>query len=111
RDLRSGSELQFVPRHPRAGDLADDGRVDTEVLERLDEGGGCSLGNVAGHLARRRGAAENAAVGKLVLLVRLDRADVEEARLIGILRGQRLDQKWRRLRVPDDGGKVVHDVA
>ena len=37
RDLRPGRELQLVARHARAGDLADDVRVDAEVRERLHE--------------------------------------------------------------------------
>ena len=36
-DLRARRELQLVARDARAGDLADHGRVDAEVRERLDE--------------------------------------------------------------------------
>ena len=37
RDLRARRELELVARHARAGDLADERRVDAEVRERLHE--------------------------------------------------------------------------
>ena len=37
RHLRAGRELELVARHARAGDAADERRVDAEVLERLHE--------------------------------------------------------------------------
>jgi hypothetical protein len=42
--------------------------------------------------------------------VRLDRADVEQRRLVGILRRGRLDEQRRRLVLADDVGIVVHGV-
>ena len=51
-----------------------------------------------------------AAVRQRVLLVSLDLADVEEARLVGILGRDRLDQERRGLVLPHDVREVVHDV-
>ena len=65
------------------------------MLERLDERGGGPLRDVPGNLVRRRGTAEDAAVGEPVLLVGFDHADVEEARLIRVIRGHRLDEQTR----------------
>ena len=48
RDLRPRRELQLVARDARAGDLADDVRLDPEVLERLDEELGDARGRLAG---------------------------------------------------------------
>jgi hypothetical protein len=110
RDLGARRELQLVARYPRAGDLADDRRLDAEVRERLHERGGGALGHVFRHVARCRGLAQDAAIGQLVLLVRLHRADVEERRLVRVLRRGGLDQQRRRLVLADDVGVVVHGV-
>jgi hypothetical protein len=48
------------------------------VRERLDERRRSALGDVGGQLVRRGRTAEDVAVGKVVLLVLRDRADVEE---------------------------------
>ena len=110
RDLRAGRELQLVARDARSRDLADDVCVDAEVLQGLDERRGSALGYVARDLVRGRGAAEDRAVRQRVFLVGLDLADVEEARLVGILGRDRLDQERRGLVLRHDVRKVVHDV-
>ena len=87
--------MQLVTRHARARDLADDRRVDAEVLEGLDERRRGSLRDIPRDLVRSRRAAKDAAVGEAVLLVGLDRTDVEQAGLIWILPLCRVDeQTW-----------------
>ncbi len=85
RHLRPRRELQLVPRHARARDLAHDGRLDTELRERAHE-------EVCGLRARvrlrgggRRRRAEQVAIRQSVLRVlgrRLEhRLDAVELRL------------------------------
>jgi hypothetical protein len=50
-DLDAGRELELVARDARAGDLADDGRIDVEVGEAGDE----RLGDAPARLAARPG--------------------------------------------------------
>jgi hypothetical protein len=90
--------------------LAADRGLDAEVRERLDECGRRALRDVPGDLARTRGCAQDVAVGERVLLVRLDLADVEQARLIRTGVRRRLDEERRRLVLPHDVGEVVDDV-
>ena len=68
-DLRPGRELELVARHARAGDLADHGRLDAEVRERLHEELGDARRGLPRVVAVLRGDAEDAGVGQLVLRV------------------------------------------
>ena len=74
-DLGAGRELQLVASHARAGDLADDARLDAEVREGLDEHLGDPLAVVGELLRGRWRAVQNARVGQLVVAVA--RRDVE----------------------------------
>ena len=68
-----GCELQLVARDARAGDAADEGRLDPEVLERLDERVADPVGRSRIGLAGRLRPAQQAAVGQHVLAVLLRR--------------------------------------
>ena len=54
RDLRARRELELVAGHARAGDLAEDARVDPELRQRPHEQlGGAGAGVLAGRCRRR----------------------------------------------------------
>ncbi len=116
-DLRAGRELQLVPRDPRAGDLADDGRIDAEVREAGDEGLGHTRIRLAGRAAAGLGLLQKAAVRKLVVGYRHGRL---EQRLLGVLlvegvrRLVRLlheeDRRRARDRVRDEIGVILSHV-
>ena len=107
--LRARRELQLVARHARAGDLADDRRLDAEVRERGHERLGRALVGALRAVAGGRRDLEHGAVGQHVLPLRA--RDVEER---GLLLGLvvRLDEQRRRLGQPfgDDVRIVVDDV-
>ncbi len=110
RDLRARRELQLVACDARSGDLAADRGLDSEVLQGLHQRGGGALRDVDGYLVGRRGPAQDRAVRQRVLLVLRELPHVEEARLVGVLGGDGLDQQRRRLAVSDHVREVVDDV-
>ena len=80
RDLRAGCQLELVARDARPRDLADDGRVDTEVRERRDERLGDLRARLGRGLARRGRAPEHGSIRKAICLGG-DLGRVEERRL------------------------------
>ena len=116
RHLRAGRELQLVARDARAGDLADDGRLDAEVREALDEHLGDALGLLAVRALaglRLAGAASGRAGGRRACSAA---ADVEERLLRVLLVGRRRRRRRRARRaargcgLADDVGVVLRDV-
>jgi hypothetical protein len=103
RDLRAGRELQLVAGDARAGDLADDVRVDAEVRERLDEQLGDARRGLPRRLVPRRRDVEDAGVRELVLdvlardLVEERRRVLDELRVLGV-------QERRRRSSPTTSG-------
>ena len=101
-DLRPGRELELVARHARPDDLADQGRVDAEVAEGLEQRLGGALRRLAGLALVRARAAQDAGVGEPVVGV-LARRRVEEARRLRDVVG--LERELRIL----DGRELVDE--
>ena len=110
RDLRPGRELELVAGHARAGDLADDRRLDAEVRERGHERVGRPLVGPLRAGRRGRRVFEDGAVGQHVLA--LGARGVEERRSAPRSPSSGVDEQRRRLgqALGDDVGVVVHDV-
>ena len=90
RHLHAGRELQLVAGDVRAGDRADDLRLDAEMAERLGEpaGGLLLAGRVGPHLLRGR-ALEDPRLGEGELLVGDRQLEVELLAPAGLRRGRR----------------------
>ena len=100
RHLRSRRELQLVARDARPGDAADEGRLDPEVLERLEQRLADAVGGRRVGLAVRLRLVQEASVREHVLAVLLDLRDVEERRrvLLEVLASGRAAAAARRRR-------------
>ena len=90
RHLHAGRELELVAGDVRAGDRADDLRLDAEMAERLGEpaGGLLLAGGVGPHLLRGR-ALEDPRLGEGELLVGDRQLEVELLAPAGLRRGRR----------------------
>ena len=99
RHLHAGRELELVAGDVRAGDRADDLRLDAEMAERLGEpaGGLLLAGGVGPHLLRGR-ALEDPRLGEGELLVGDRQLEVELLAPAGLRRGRRRGRPGRERR-------------
>ena len=104
RHFRARGELELVTGDARPGDLPDDVCVDAEMGERLDELLRHERPGLLRHGRGRIGARQDAAVGERVRSAFLGRTDLEERRLLGLLR---IDEQGRRS-APFELGRADH---